>query len=287
MHPQELSAAAARVNAYLAITLATQAEHERLQAALNYSTLDGGKRLRPYLIYTIASLYGVETAHVDAIAAAYEMVQAYSLIHDDLPAMDNSPLRRGKPSCWAAFDSATAILTGDALLTYAFEVIATAPYLDKSIRLKLISSLAQAIGANGMIAGQMYDLLPTDHSLKAIENMQLLKTGAFFGACCEAGALIAGVDSDRPFLKKYGQLVGLIFQITDDLLDIEGTAEAIGKPIEQDAGKQTFVTHLTIDGARDYLQQLQRQAYNLIENLPKVMHLPLQEFLRWVIARQF
>lgn len=287
MHPQELSAAAARVNAYLAITLATQAEHERLQAALNYSTLDGGKRLRPYLIYTIASLYGVETAHVDAIAAAYEMVQAYSLIHDDLPAMDNSPLRRGKPSCWAAFDSATAILTGDALLTYAFEVIATAPYLDKSIRLKLISSLAQAIGANGMIAGQMYDLLPTDHSLKAIENMQLLKTGAFFGACCEAGAIIAGVGSDRPFLKKYGQLVGLIFQITDDLLDIEGTAEAIGKPIEQDAGKQTFVTHLTIGGARDYLQQLQRQAYNLIENLPKVMHLPLQEFLRWVIARQF
>lgn len=277
---------AERVTAHLHSLLQPQSAHPRLQEAMSYATLNGGKRLRPHLIYTTASLYQVPLAAVDDIAAAYEMVQAYSLVHDDLPDMDNSPLRRGQPSCWKAFEPATAILVGDALLTYAFEVIAGSSHLPEKVRLRLVQSLAIAIGANGMVAGQMYDLLQVRPMvLNAIEQLQMLKTGAFFAACCEAGAILGQVPGDQGVLKKYGYNLGLIFQITDDLLDVEGNIELTGKPTAQDHNKQTYIKHLGMSGARDYLNGLCKETKALIAQL-SVAAPALEEVIDWIVARK-
>lgn len=242
----------------------------RLAAAMRHAVLAGGKRLRPYLALQSAILMGVEGEGPKRVAAALEYVHCYSLVHDDLPAMDDDDIRRGQPTVHRAFDEATAILAGDGLLTLAFGVIAgkqTSP--STVVRCRLIEALARAAGIDGMVGGQMLDLeaegrfgnaevLPLD--MAAIERLQNLKTGALFVFAAEAGALQISrpAKGARPALAAYGRALGLAFQIRDDLIDVEIDAETAGKATGKDQalGKGTFVSLLGLDGARRRLEQI-------------------------------
>lgn len=228
----------------------------RVLEAMRYSALSGGKRLRPFLVLESAQLFDVETEYALQCAAAVEMVHCYSLIHDDLPAMDDSDLRRGRPTVHKTFDEATAILAGDGLLTEAFAVLAGPRcHTDPAVRADLVAGLAEAAGAAGMVGGQMIDIAPERDGLDldGITNLQALKTGALITFSCEAGAILgrAGVGA-RQALRAYARDLGLAFQIVDDLLDAESTPEELGKPTGQDlaAGKATFVGLLGPDAAR-------------------------------------
>lgn len=229
----------------------------RLYEAMRYSILAGGKRFRPFLVLCGASLFDVPRARALNVAAATEMVHCYSLIHDDLPAMDNDDLRRGKPTCHVAFDEATAILAGDALLTLAFEVLSDAEtHPDANVRCRLVAALARAIGGAGMVGGQLIDLMAeqTGADLGAIAHMESLKTGALISFACEAGAILAEAsESEHSALREFALASGLAFQIADDLLDVEGKASDIGKTAGKDieAGKATFVAVLGVEGARE------------------------------------
>ncbi len=228
----------------------------RVVEAMRYSCLGGGKRLRPLLVISGASLFDVPESGALRTAAAIEMVHCYSLIHDDLPAMDDADLRRGRPSVHRAFDEATAILAGDGLLTEAFAVLAdprTAE--DPAVRSELVAALAAAAGAAGMVGGQMIDLSEQRGSLDlaGITELQRLKTGAIIGFSCAAGGILGRASADdRAALAGYAEDLGLAFQIADDLLDLEATAEDLGKPTGQDAaaGKATFVGLLGAENAR-------------------------------------
>ncbi len=229
----------------------------RVIEAMRYSALSGGKRLRPFLVLESAALFGLsENAALDT-AAALEMVHCYSLIHDDLPAMDDSGLRRGNPTVHVQFDDATAVLAGDGLLTEAFAVLSgSGSHADPAVRCELIAGLAAASGAAGMVGGQMIDLSPVRDQLDlaGITNLQELKTGALIVFSCQAGAILAQAGSaEREALRDYAAKLGLAFQIVDDLLDSESTPEALGKPTGQDmaAGKATFVGQLGLAGARE------------------------------------
>lgn len=230
--------------------------------AMRYSALSGGKRLRPFLVLETARLFGVEEEQALDCAAAIEMVHCYSLIHDDLPAMDDSPLRRGHPTVHVAFDEATAILAGDALLTEAFAVLA-APrcHPDPAVRVALVAGLAAASGAAGMVGGQTIDLSPARSALDldGIIELQRLKTGALIGFACQAGTILGQAEAPaRAALRAYAGDLGLAFQIVDDLLDAESTPEELGKPTGQDhvAGKATFVGLLGKDAARERARAL-------------------------------
>jgi len=243
----------------------------RLMAAMRHAMLGGGKRLRPFLTIETAALFDVPRPRALMAGAALECVHGYSLVHDDLPAMDNDDLRRGRPTVHKAFDEATAILAGDALLTFAFDLAArddTHP--DPAIRVALVAALARAAGLGGMAGGQMLDLAaegrfagtaplqPAD-----IERLQAMKTGALLVHACEAGAILGGADAtQRAAIKQYGTLIGRAFQIADDLLDVEGDAVTLGKQTGKDAaaGKATLVAALGIDGARQQLAALVRDA---------------------------
>ena len=234
--------------------------------AMRYTTLGSGKRLRPFLVVCGARISGAPESRALRVGAAIELVHCYSLIHDDLPAMDDDDMRRGKPSCHVAFDEATAILAGDALLTLAFEVLAdTATHPDGEVRSTLLHRLAVAAGGNGMVGGQMIDLA-TEHaeqSVATITRMQRLKTGALISFACEAGAILGGApDEVTHALHLYAHDLGLAFQITDDLLDTEGNATDMGKATGKDAaaGKATFVSLLGIEHARERARLLARQA---------------------------
>jgi len=238
----------------------------RVVEAMRYSALSGGKRLRPFLVVETAALFGLEPAASLEAAAAVEMVHCYSLIHDDLPAMDDSDLRRGRPTVHRAFDEATAILAGDGLLTEAFRVLSRPScHRDPQVRCELSAGLAAAAGAAGMVGGQMIDISPSrsDLDLQGITELQQLKTGALIAFSCEAGAVLARADgAARRRLADYAEAIGLAFQIADDLLDAEASADDLGKPTGQDAalGKATFIGQLGLEGARGKAEKLVHQA---------------------------
>ena len=223
--------------------------------AIRHGTLSGGKRLRAFLVLEGAHLYGVRPAQADRAAAAVECIHAYSLIHDDLPAMDDDALRRGKPTVHVKWNEATAILAGDALQTLAFEILsAPRTAADANIRLRLVSSLAQAIGGNGMVLGQMQDIAAEvanpPLNLAAITDLQSNKTGAIFRWAAEAGPILGNANPE--ILGNYATAIGLAFQITDDILDVEGDAGRAGKRLQKDAvaGKATFVSVLGMKVAK-------------------------------------
>ena len=237
----------------------------RLLEAMRAGLLGGGKRFRPALVLTTSRLFDVPADAALDVAAALECIHGYSLIHDDLPAMDNDRLRRGKPTVWAAFDEWTAILAGDAMATLGFEIIAAspAPIADR-VRVNLISALARASGGAGMAGGQALDLAADKlgegraATAAAVAHMQALKTGALIRFACEAGALLAEAPAPaRAALASYGDALGLAFQIADDLLDAEGDAAVVGKAVAKDAGagKATLVGLLGIEPARGKLAE--------------------------------
>jgi farnesyl diphosphate synthase len=235
-------------------------EGERLAAAMRHALLGGGKRFRPFLVIESAALFGMKAdAALDA-AAAFECVHCYSLVHDDLPCMDDDDLRRGQPTVHRAFDEWTAILAGDALLTLAFEIIARPQtHAEAGVRAELVRVLAHAAGGRGMVLGQMLDLEaekrgePKQLDVAHVRRLQALKTGALIAAACEAGAVLArAADTERAALKSYGAHLGLAFQIADDLLDAEGDPQAMGKAAGKDsaAGKATLDALIGIEEAR-------------------------------------
>ncbi len=248
---------------------------DRLVEAMRYAVLGGGKRFRPFLVIESARLFGMAPEQALGAAAAVELVHCYSLVHDDLPAMDDDALRRGQPTVHIAFDEATAILAGDALLTFAFEVAAhPATHPDPAVRCELALSLARAAGATGMAGGQQLDLdaekLPQHgaQDLDRVRDIQERKTGALIAFSVEAGAILSAAPSDeRNALATYGRLLGSAFQIADDLLDIEGAAATVGKATGKDAkaGKATYISALGIEGARQRLRQLENEALSVLE----------------------
>ena len=263
----------------------------RVYEAMRYSALAPGKRLRPLLVLAGAQLFGVAQTSALQVAAAIEMVHAYSLIHDDLPAMDNSDLRRGRPTCHKAFDDATAVLAGDGLLTMAFEVLAQPDtHGDPAVRCELVSALAMAAGAAGMVGGQMIDLIAETRALDigAITRLQRMKTGALIAFSCEAGAILAKTPHElRTALRGYAHDLGLAFQIADDLLDVEGSAEETGKPVGADAaaGKATFVSILGVERARAQARVLVDQAVAHLDLFEQRAEL-LRQVARFVIDRR-
>jgi farnesyl diphosphate synthase len=243
----------------------------RLLAAMRHAVLGGGKRLRPFLVVETAALFGVKRAGALEAGAALECLHCYSLVHDDLPAMDDDALRRGQPTVHKAFDQATAILAGDALLTLAFDVMARSEvHPDAAVRIALVSELARAAGLGGMAGGQMIDLAAEGRfadkrrlSESEIATMQAMKTGALIRFACRAGAILGQADAGAGAgIDRYGAAIGQAFQIADDLLDVEGDAETLGKAAHKDAaaGKATLVAALGVSGARARLDALVAEA---------------------------
>lgn len=264
----------------------------RVFEAMRYAALGPGKRLRPFLVLASAQLFSVARRSALQAAVAVELVHAYSLVHDDLPAMDDSDLRRGRPTCHKAFDEATAVLAGDALLTLAFEVLAQADtHGDPGVRCELVAALARAAGASGMVGGQMIDLIAErrpDLDIGAITRLQRLKTGELIAFSCEAGAILGKAPAElRGVLRAYAHDLGLAFQIADDLLDVEGSAGETGKPVGQDAaaGKATFVSILGAERARAQAELLVRQAIGHLELFETKADL-LRQAARFVIERR-
>ncbi len=276
MFKERLEANARRVEERLQDMLSGEGEGdfappERLAEAMRYGTLGGGKRLRPHLMIESAAIFGAEPEAALDAAAALECVHCYSLIHDDLPAMDDDDLRRGRPTVHKAFDDATAILAGDALLTLAFEIMAReSTHPDPAARARLTAGLAQAAGWRGMAGGQMLDLMAPGQELDAddIARLQGMKTGALLKFACEAGGIIGGADAgDMAALSSYGATIGRAFQLADDLLDAEGDAATLGKATAKDeaAGKATLVTLLGLEAAKARLRELEREAVRTLE----------------------
>ncbi|HSM96035.1 MAG TPA: farnesyl diphosphate synthase [Rhizomicrobium sp.] len=238
----------------------------RVLEAMRYAALNGGKRLRAFLVIQSGSLFGVDRRSLGRVAAAVECVHTYSLVHDDLPAMDDDDLRRGKPTVHKAFDEATAILAGDALLTHAFALVGSPEaHGDPFVRCDLVIRLAHASGHSGMVGGQMMDMAfeGKQPSLAEITRMQRMKTAALINFSCEAGAILGKASQPmRNALLAYGMELGLAFQIADDLLDAEGDAGEMGKAAGKDAGrgKSTIVSVLGADRARTHAKALAEQA---------------------------
>ncbi|MFG1278226.1 polyprenyl synthetase family protein [Xanthobacter autotrophicus] len=270
-----LDASATATETRLALALADAAppgerlRPERLMAAMRHGALGGGKRLRPFLVIESAALFGIPADQAVTAATAIECIHCYSLVHDDLPAMDDDDLRRGRPTVHRAYDEATAILAGDGLLTLAFDLLAGEDaHPDAAVRIALVRALARAAGIGGMVGGQMLDLTaegrfsggaPLALAEDAIRDLQAMKTGALLAISVEAGALLGGATADeRAALLAYGRALGAAFQIADDILDVEGTAEEVGKKVGKDAaaGKATLVSRLGLPAARTLLDRL-------------------------------
>jgi farnesyl diphosphate synthase len=275
-----LEAHARAVEAALDEALAPGRGSERLMAAMRHAVFAGGKRLRPYLVIESARLFGIEGEGPLRVAAALEAVHCYSLVHDDLPAMDDDDLRRGQPTVHRAYDEATAILAGDGLLTLAFAILADKRTASRAgARLKLVAALARASGTDGMVGGQMLDLAAEGRfenrrprqGLRAIRHLQSLKTGALIRFAAEAGTLLAPRVSGREkrALAQYGAALGFAFQIRDDLLDIEGEAAIVGKALAKDrqAGKATLVSLMGVEGARTELSRVTDSAITGLEDI--------------------
>lgn len=263
----------------------------QLHAAMHYACLQGGKRVRPALVYATGHGLGASLEQLDAPAAAVEMVHAYSLVHDDLPAMDDDDLRRGQPTAHIKFDEATAILAGDALQPLAFEVLCNdaALAVDGNIRLQLLRTLLDASGHNGMVYGQAIDLAAVEQSLtlEELQHMHRHKTGAIIKAAVLMGAQTAGADATTQHqLSLYADAVGLAFQIADDILDVVADTETLGKRQGADAenDKPTYVSLLGLDGARRHADDCHQQALNALESLPDTLA-PLAELSAYIVDR--
>jgi farnesyl diphosphate synthase len=262
----------------------------RLYEAMRHAAIGGGKRLRPLLVCAACDLFAVDPNAALRVATAIECIHVYSLIHDDLPAMDDDDLRRGKPTVHKAFDEAAAILAGDALHALAFELLADpSTHADPFVRAELCLELARASGPDGMAGGQMMDLVAggADMDLAMVTRLQQLKTGALFSFCLEAGAIMGRVPPEgRKHLRGYARSVGLAFQIVDDLIDVEGDAETAGKAVRKDAaaGKATFVSHLGVERAREQARLLVDQAVEHLKDHGPEADL-LRDLARYIVDR--
>lgn len=261
----ELSKSASQVEKALDEILPKAEGHEgRVAEAMRYAALAGGKRLRPFLVLSSASLFDVDEDRAMRVACALECVHTYSLIHDDLPCMDDDDLRRGQPTTHVEFDEATAVLAGDALLTFAFEILAEVEtHSDPRIRCELVAALAKESGNHGMVGGQMIDILAEEVTLDmgGVTRLQQMKTGALIRFGAESGAIMGRASSEfRHALHAYAHDIGLAFQIVDDLLDLEGSAEEMGKAVGKDHNKATFVSLMGQDRARTQAEMLAEQA---------------------------
>ncbi len=268
--PPFLAQYRSRVEQQLQIHLAASEAPERLQQAISYSLFNGGKRIRPILAYATADALGGDSSSVDAAACAVELIHTYSLIHDDLPCMDDDDLRRGKPTTHVAFDEATAILAGDALQAMAFELLSSADH-PADIVLLMIRELARASGAEGMVAGQMIDLESMGVQIDAdtLKTMHLCKTGALIRASVRLAALCCSYsDQQLDQLDRYADSIGLAFQIRDDILDVEGSEEIMGKTQGADSSidKSTYVSLHGLQGAKDNLQQLHQASISSLQS---------------------
>ncbi len=247
-----------------------------LHKAMRYAALNGGKRIRPILVYITGQALGASISDLNAAALAVELIHCYSLVHDDLPAMDDDDLRRGKPTCHIQFNEATAILAGDALHTQAFEELASAKLSEQaqSQQLAMLSLLAQASGSMGMGGGQAIDLASTNQNidLAMLENMHRMKTGALIKASVLLGAMVAGdiEQAHHKALSQYADAIGLAFQVQDDILDIESDTETLGKPQGSDLAKDknTYPALLGLEGSKQKLQDLLQLALQALDQLP-------------------
>jgi farnesyl diphosphate synthase len=274
--PARLSKALSQIGAEIdaafgALLQVPQDSRARLYEAMRYSAMGGGKRMRPFLVVAGCDLFVVDRSRALRVGLAVECIHVYSLIHDDLPCMDDDDLRRGKPTLHRAFDECTAILAGDSLHALAFEILAQdSTHEDPFVRAELIAALARASGPDGMAGGQMMDLVAQDCvlDLPAVTRLQQLKTGALIGCCLESAAIMGRVPEEgRTALRGYARDIGLAFQIADDLLDHEGSEEKAGKRVGKDsgAGKETFVSLLGPERAR-------RQAVALVDQAIGQLH---------------
>ena len=241
--------------------------------AMRYSVLGAGKRVRPFLVLEFCRLAGGNIEDALPFACALEMIHSYSLVHDDLPCMDNDVLRRGKPTTHVEFGYANALLAGDALLTYAFEVALAAENVSDSAKCEAIKLLSSRAGAKGMIGGQQIDLDCENKniSIELLEYLHSLKTGALISCACELGCVAAGLDAEHPLRKaavEYASHIGVTFQIIDDILDVVGDEAVFGKPIGSDAeqGKTTFLSFMSVPEAREYAAELTEKAKSVILN---------------------
>ncbi|MEM7680030.1 MAG: polyprenyl synthetase family protein, partial [Pseudomonadota bacterium] len=269
----------------------TDLAEARLYDAMRHGTLGGGKRLRPFLAVQSAFLFNVDSSRARRVAAAIEFVHCYSLIHDDLPSIDDAALRRGKPTVHKQFDEATAVLAGDALLTLAFEILSEREtHEDPRVRCELIRELAKASGGHGMIGGQMLDLIGEEEEfdLGTISRLQRMKTGALMAFACEAGAILGrSSEPQRRALRNYAHDLGLAFQVTDDILDVEADPQDTGKDAgkDEEAGKSTFVSTMGKDEAQNRAEMLVRQAQrhlNIFEGRADL----LKELADYVLQRR-
>ncbi|MEW6693288.1 MAG: (2E,6E)-farnesyl diphosphate synthase [Pseudomonadota bacterium] len=261
----------------------------RLVEAMRYAALGPGKRVRPFLVYASGELADADAAALDAPACALEMIHAYSLVHDDLPAMDDDDLRRGRPTCHRAFDEATAILVGDALQTRAFELLAEAPGLAEKTRIAMITTLARAAGSQGMVGGQAIDLAAVGQrpDLAALERMHRMKTGALIEASVILGALAGNADEAMlERLTRYARAIGLAFQVRDDILDVTADSQTLGKTQGKDAAhaKPTYVSLLGLDAAQALAGKLRDEAEAALDGLPRADH--LRALARYIVERQ-
>ncbi|HTF86130.1 MAG TPA: farnesyl diphosphate synthase [Cellvibrio sp.] len=272
----------------------TKGPGERLRDAMRYSLFNGGKRVRPILAYASGLAVGdtltqAQQASLDSVACALECVHAYSLVHDDLPAMDDDDLRRGKPTCHIAFDEATAILAGDALQTLAFELLSDAPHLDAACKLALLQQLTRASGVRGMVLGQAIDLAAVNQQLNLdqLETMHRHKTGALISASVAMGAIVCGADATRlQALTTYADAIGLAFQVQDDILDVTTDTAILGKQQGADVArnKPTYVSLLGLDNARAKAQELHQQALAALADFDQRAQ-PLRALSAYIIER--
>ena len=307
MQPQHMTAArmyetrqaeaATQVEARLDHWLSSRASTgvpPRLTAAMQHATLGGGKRFRAFLVLESARLLAAPMSAALDVAAALECVHAYSLVHDDLPAMDNDTLRRGRPTVWKAFDEWTAILAGDGLLTLAFEILAAVDGIPAEAKVRLVARLARDAGRIGMVGGQMLDLeaeklgQPPSPSREHIARLQAMKTGALIQFACDAGGLLATTTPQQcEALAAYGRALGLAFQISDDLLDAEGDATVVGKAVGKDAvlGKATLASLNGIPAARRHLAEVVQVAIDALAGFSASAE-PLREAARFMSDRR-
>ncbi|MDD5384322.1 MAG: polyprenyl synthetase family protein [Gallionella sp.] len=265
---------------------------QRLHEAMRYAVLDGGKRVRPLLAFAAGELAGADTARVDIAAAAVELIHAYSLVHDDMPCMDDDVLRRGKPTCHVQYDEATALLVGDSLQTLAFQLLAEHRLNDEAARqLEMVKLLALASGSRGMAGGQAIDLASVGKSLTLpeLEFMHIHKTGALIRAAVLLGAQCGSVSAEQlDRLDHFGKLIGLAFQVVDDVLDCEADTATLGKTAGKDADndKPTYVSLLGIQGARDMAQRLHREALETLAGFGDEAQ-RLRELADFIVLRKF
>jgi farnesyl diphosphate synthase len=280
----------ARVEASLQRSLpGPQHAPARLHAAMRYATLEGGKRVRPLLCFAAGELTGADAARLDVVACAVEMIHAYSLVHDDLPCMDDDVLRRGKPTVHVEFDQATAMLAGDALQALAFQLLSEQPRMaDAAVPLEMVRTLAVAAGSRGMAGGQAFDLESTGKQLSQpeLEFMHVRKTGALISAAVKLGALCGG--SCPAALEQYAHRVGLAFQVVDDVLDAEASTATLGKTAGKDSrqGKPTYVSAMGAPRAKAFAEELRRGAHEALATFDG-RALRLRQLADFIVLRKF